>query len=291
MLPILLAGVAWADCSVPTDTAELATSIAEAEAAFSAMDSAAFSAAAGRVDATLPCLDEVLPPADAAAVHRVDAYHALLDGDEAALEARLWATVAILPAWTPPSHLAPPGHPLHDAWQSAKKRVAVPGVPLEPPEHGVIHVDGVRREARPSDRPTVLQLVRDDGSIAWTARIRLGEEPPYWVPAAPAPDPVATPHLAPAAPIGPTPPTTTDIPGKTGPSPTATGLLAAAGCAALASGALFGLATASRHTFDDPATPYSELDGLRGRTNALTIGSGSTGAVAIGVGIAAVAVW
>jgi len=60
------------------------------------------------------------------------------------------------------------------------------------------------------------------------------------------------------------------------------------GATAIASGALYVLARSYRSNYDDPATPYEELDGLRTKTHTASLASIGTGLFAIGLGSYAV---
>jgi hypothetical protein len=253
---LLLADFALATCPAPISPSEFARQLVVAESAYEADELAQFSAAYADARALVPCLDAAVSPAVASAWHRVAALAAFTANDESAAVAELRAVLALDPAWEISAAIAPPGNPNRQAYDAAK--LAGPGASRNVRlRRGVtVVVDGSEASSNPSERPYILQILDVDRAVQSSALQPAGTGLP-----AHALEPAKRPAL----------------------------VIGAAGATVAAAGT-YALALAFRASFDDPATPYSELDGLESTTNAAVIASAGLGAVAVGLGISAVVV-
>ncbi len=261
--------VAHAGCE-PVPLEVLRARLDAAEGAFASLDRAGFQDALDDAALRLPCLAELLPPADAARWHGLVAlqhYGGQRDDD---LAASLASARAAVPGWTFPDTWVPPGHELREA------RPAAPGatIPAPPPSDGATWFDGARSVERPAERPTVFQWARGDGTVGATAYLVPGAALPGYPTADPPPvdaPPVATarrrrPALA----------------------------FVAAGVGAAAAVTCSAAAAAGRGRFDGELPPSVDGDGLlalRSQVNALTAGAWVSGGVAVGAAAAGGVAW
>lgn len=276
-----ITALAWSVTALPAWGAEctevaLEAAVADTMTAFEAMDAAALTAARARAQATLACVVEPVPSATAAGVHRIEGITAFLARDAAASTRAFHAAASADPDFAFPVSLVPPGHPMHKIYTAAAAMVDGPIEPVQAPAGYALWVDGREAGTRPLDRPAVLQLVTD-GRAAWTAYVPSGAPLPEW----------QVPALAPVvADPGPTggPEDPSDEPPRS--RSRATVPLALAGAGALAaSAATYAVAAGNRSRFDDPGTPYEDLEALQGRTNTWMSASIGTGLLGVGLGV------
>lgn len=238
-------------CAAPSALGDLRFALDRAEAAWGSSE-AEFESAVGGLDGLILCLDAVVPPLDAARVHRVEGLAAFVRRDRASAELAFASARLLDPGFVFPEALIPAGNPVDTLYRAA----AAPGTaaPLPAPKKGWrMHLDGSPAAARPDGRALVAQVVDPAGRIVgndWT----LPDEP---LPAMP-----------------------TWRDGLRGP------LLAVAGGLAAAGG---GLWATSAFTKDDPATfeDPDALDVAVGRHAAM--GGAAIGLGALGVGTAGAA--
>lgn len=249
---IWLLNAAWA-CEEPTSIERVGELLVQAEVAFRAMDLDTFEDAHGALMAELPCLAQPLDAPQVAAIHQLEAMSRFAAGEPstAAWRSALQAHGALQ---LDPA-MAPEGHPLREELEAAR---SIPDGEHEALREGLL-VDASPGHSRALDRPVLVQ----DLSLSW-----------YLLESQPTPA-----ELLPPEPETPQ----RDV--------LAIGLSAgAAGTAALAGGLYTG-AWRSRAVYDDPATPYRDLDGLRTRTNALTTSSAVAGGLAAGLALGAGLAW
>jgi hypothetical protein len=253
---LLLFAVARAACPGGPDTASFARNLVEAEGAYSAGDIASFESSFLSAHATLPCMGGVVPRPVAATWHRVAALRALTRDDQAGAVGEFRAVLAIDPQWEISAEIAPPGNPNREAFDAA--RLAGPGgsLPARARARTSLMVDGEAATSIPADRPYLLQSVDPDGVVRGT-----------WLQFA-----------------------GTRLPAEAEQPRSRSALALSAGAAAVGAAGLYGLAWSLRGDFDDPATDYAALDGLETGTNASVVGAVGLGAVALGLGAAAVVV-
>jgi hypothetical protein len=240
------------------DGSVVVPAVDEALTAWRAVNLNAFDKAVGLLDANIPCVGERLTPRLAADVHRVQALAAF--GREDPLSTRLAFAAArrIEPATGLSNEIAPPGHPLRAAFEAinpATTRFE------DLPNLGdfTIHLDGAPGHRRPTDLPTLFQLVPPEGQPSTTY---LWPSDPLPIPDVPRTDLEERPS------------------GKKKPLPFIG--LGAAGLGVVAAG-LYGGGVMSRSAYDDPDTATAALDGLKSRTNGLVAASGVAAGAALGM--------
>lgn len=264
------------ECQAAVSTSALQSSLQEAMWALEHLESARFVDATDAIQAAIPCLSEPLSRHQAAEVHRALGVRAVGDRDPAAA-ARFAAARSIEPAYTFPSALIPQGHPVrlqYSAMDLATGDVDV----VEAPASGVLRFDGRQGRHRPADWPTLVQLLADDGHVRWTAYVMPEQPlPPYAVAAEVTPDVAQVQPVAPVDPLLELP-----EPRANARAP----LLVASASGLVVSGVLYGLAGVAQARYRDPATPDTELQDIRQRTNSLVIASGFLGGASLGVGAA-----
>jgi hypothetical protein len=229
----------------------------------------------------LGCLEERLGPQLASSVYQLEALDSYLPPRnlERAVQS-FHAAREASPGYSLPAALAPEGNLLRTQWELAGERTSAIA-PLPPPEGFTLYVDGYMAASRPINRPVILQLVQDaDGAVVWTGYLSSGAPDPSW-------EGVGVGSASSGLTI------------DDGGSHRATLPLAlgAAGTAAL-SGGLFALALSSRTSlYQDrgypggdplPASVESEVEATRRTINGIGYAAQATGAVALGLGGAAV---
>lgn len=287
MILALVGAVALAaTCPEPTDTQALVTALNAADAAFAGMSLADFEASRARAVEILPCLDEALTAADAAQLHRVEAYGLFLAQDLEGSQASMVSMLRVQPSATLPTAVAPEGHPLYEVFAQAATVEPVLQA-LTRPAGGALWVDGRRGEPMPVNEPAVLQLIADDGAVVWTQLVRPGDALPEWEPAPPQ---VATGGEEPL-PTLPTP----EVVRRPWP------LVGGAAASALLAGALYVGAGRAADDFDalvigdgdenQRLQMRTDAEALQRQSNGLTVASGVTAGVALGLGAVAVVRW
>ena len=284
---ILLTTIASATCPEPATSGDLVSSVSAAETAFAAMDPTAFRRARKLAEDQLECLGETLTPLDAGSFHRVLAMDAFMAKDQQEAIASFRAVHAALPAYVLPTSIAVEGSPLRTLFDQAGELGQGEPRALEVPPGLALMVDGARAMVIPSERPYVLQVLSASGGVTWTGHLGAGESPPTWnvivaeeaaVTVAPAPVPVEP--VQPALPSEP--------PERVGPK---LPVLAGAGAALVAAGALYGVAGVKKAEYESPDgyadMTAADLDSLRSTTNALVFTSAGLGVVGIGLGTVA----
>jgi hypothetical protein len=248
-------------CPDPTTLTEWSDEIAAAEATFAARDEAAFDAAMTRAATDLGCLDGIVEPVLAGRWHRLVALRLYARRDTEAARVAFAAAHAVDPFGAIPSALLPPGHEARTLSQTATTPGATVRAPR--PRGGALYFDGREGLDRPADRPTVAQI--DIGSRV-----------------------VATEYLAPGDPLPPY--------AIANAHPTGHWITGGAGVAfGIATAISYGFALGAANTLDGPlpVEQYGRADvvALQRRANTLVIVSGTTGALAVGLGVATVVRW
>lgn len=256
----LAASWTWAvECAAPVAPAEIEAAMTTVEAAFRDLDEAGFRDGVNELAALrLPCVDQALTPDQAARYHRLMALHLHGLGDEVGALAALTAAHALAPTQPIPEDLAPPVHPLQQAWPGLPTDTPAARVPE--PKYGKLAFDGSFTRDRPRDRPALVQLFDASGV------------------------PSATRYLDPREPL----PAYAAIPRRRN------ALIGCSGGAVAASVGAWAAAWATRGGVyggaEDMTTAGSRLDGGRAATNALTVSSAALLGVSAGCGVAAAAI-
>jgi hypothetical protein len=133
---------------------------ARVELSYVNADDDGFAEARWELERALPCIDTEVGLQDAVAFHRARAIMELVDGDKERARRSLAAIRILVPDWTPPRAVMPPGSELLAMWEEG----ASPGddVPL-PENRGGFNVDGVRGATAPAWRAFVLQGFAPNG--------------------------------------------------------------------------------------------------------------------------------
>ena len=240
--------------------------VAAGDTAYADMDIEAFQQARVQARQMIPCLSEVLTPAQAAGYHRLEAFGSFLGRDHAGAVASLRAVLAAAPGYQLSADVAPEGHPLRMYFEIAEGAQPVPGAAIAPIGDGWLTVDGATSTEWPIDRPYLTQQFDGGGKASFSASRMAGQPPSKELVAS-------------------------DTSRRVGPKiRTARTLSLVSGGAALVAGGLYLGARSSSNQFWDPSTPTTELDALRQRTNTLGWASAGVGFVAVGTGGAALLV-
>lgn len=244
---LLLAGfVAAAACDKPRTSAEVDLALAAAEFSWG-VDEPGFQRAVAAAADALPCVEDPVTVAFAARCHRVLGLRAFLAGDDASASRAFAASIAADPAYTFPETMVPAENPLRALYEGARSLPTTTQEIPPPAGRSSVRIDGVATRARPTFRPTILQLVTPDGraATAWLATD------------APLPD--------------------YRLRGQGLRAP----LLVTAGTAAVASGVLLGLAWVASDDLEG-ASSLDDAEAARDTVNALSIASAGVGAIAVG---------
>lgn len=179
-----LPSVAHAACE-PLSGERFGLLIDDAEAAWTRLDTAAFTAGADALAESFPCLSEPTERAVVARYHRLQGLRAFIVRDSARAQAAFAATRSIEPAAGLPTAFAPEGHPLQADFHA---------IPLDtltteqapPAGNGTLSFDAKVGRDRPKMAPTVFQWRDAEGAVRSTAYVWPDEPlPPY---------PVRAPH-------------------------------------------------------------------------------------------------
>ncbi len=270
---------ALAACASPTRSGDLMRPLSEGQAAFSAMDGAAFQAADATAIAALRCLGEPITAQGAAAWHRHVGLSAWLVDDVAGTRAAFRSALTLQPAWRLPEEVAPPNNPLARLYDEAATLGAGPDDPIWAETGLQVLIDGGIADALPRERPVVLQLLSADGQVLETRSLAPGDALPPQVHRGPAPTPtVAIP-----------PATETAAAERAAPR---RGLLVGAGASALVAGGLYGWSAITHARYTTPGlADDAALDGLVTANHAQVWTAGGMGLLALGLGVGAVVTW
>ena len=253
---VWLASLAWGCEPVRVD--ELQANLDEAQSAFADADLDRFATAVGTVEAAMPCLVELAPPAVIAQVHRMEGMSSFFSGDRELAPQAFAAARRVEPNYRFPVDLVPIGNPLLDAYHTADP-YGMPDQPVPPPSEGSVRFDGNAELMRPGGVPTLFQRVDRDGAVAATQYLWPNDPTPFYEEAKVRPQ-------------------------RSLKLPMAVG---AASSAAL-TGILFGANAAVHAKYTDVDTPSDQLDGLRASNNRLVVASGVGLAATLGFGGAVV---
>lgn len=267
MLPLLLsvlAPAAAADCDGPAEIATFLAATRDGERAFAEMDLPGLTTARQAALDIVPCLQAPIPVGVAADFHRLMALSAFTRGDEAQVLAEFHAARRLVPGYEVPEDVAPPGHPLMDLYTASRDADEGALQSAVPPVGGHVVVDGVRGALRPQGSSSLIQAFEPDGAWLESRFVDAGDPTPAWGP----------------------------LPAEIAADRRRHVLFGSlTGASALTAAGLYTFALVTRADFDDPDTPDRQLDPLRARTNALSVGAAATGAVALGFGTTLVLTW
>ncbi len=281
ILALLFApSVAGAACTAGAGTQEVTAAVERAEGAFGNVDIEEFNAATDAMAALLPCVNEVIPRNTAASIHRMQGLRAFVDRDPERATQAFAAARTIEPAYRFPELLVPEGHPVLRDYDAIPIDAPVV-VEIPKPAGGYIQVDGRTAYERPTAWPVLVQIVSDEGAVRDTAYLRPSDPLPQYTVEEKVSRPVAAAGTDTVG-GGPEP-----VPVTVGPS---VPIAALGGVALITSGVMYLVANGASKAYHDPSTAYTELDGLRSRTNSMQVASVGLAAAGAGIGVTAVVV-
>jgi hypothetical protein len=124
------------------------------------------------------CLEVLVEPEDAAAIHGVTGLAAFLTEDDAGTLAAFAAALASDPSWTLPERVAPEGSVLVELQAEAATLGAGPELPMPNVDGFVLMVDGEPSLERPADRPCLLQVLTEDWEVIWSGVLEADDDLP-----------------------------------------------------------------------------------------------------------------
>lgn len=261
---ISVSSPAWAarGCETPSTLVELREQSARGEVAFANLDMATLESARAEAMARLPCVEEVVGPNDAAAFHRLMGLYAFVSGDREQVAPEFHAARKLEPGYTFPEHVAPPGHPLIEAYsEAALLNEGDLQFPIAP-KGGWINVGGVRGAPRGVGSAAILQVFDGDGAIVETLYLPAGYALPTWG-------------------------RVEDDGARRGMH---IGLISATGGTTLAAAGLYAVARGYEQQFEATTDP-AELEPLQARTNAFAAGAIGAGLLSLGLVGVTVLTW
>lgn len=267
---LLFSTIAAAAC--PASVEAFSTRLTAAEDAFSSMMLEPFRVELAAIEAEIGCLEEKLEPLVVARLHRVRAMGAFLERDQPGAVAAFQGQRAADPELDLPEKYVEQ-HPLRKLYVQAGE-TEDPRAPLEQVEGVQIWVDGHQATERPTARVALFQLTREQQLLG--SQLLPGGASLTVPKVAPAPAPAAVP------PSDPSPTRAKRVPIAS------IGLGVAAGVAAGSAIGLYASGRSAKARYDDPTTPFEDLDALRTKTNTRHFGAQILGASAVGLGAVAV---
>lgn len=180
----LLLGMGWSSasawaCEGATGSSEMTLLLDQSPKLLRAGQFDALKQNFGAVSALVPCLDEVGSPAEFARLHRLLGFARYVDKDDATARLYFARAQALDPTLQLAPDLVPSGHPVVPVWQAAAS-VSVQTAPVKAPREGELLWDGVPANARPTNVPTVLQIVNDDHAVVSSALLQPSDPLPSY---------------------------------------------------------------------------------------------------------------
>lgn len=160
-------GPAEAACPEDRSLAALDAAIARVGRTAQERDVSAFRPAYATMMEQARCLDQVIAPSTAAALHAARYLDLALDGDRQGMALALLSATTVPGASTPPWLTIPEG---------ATIAPPAPPAPVQTPPYTVLFVDGVPLSSRPVDRVAYYQALGSGGQVLWS-RMLAGDEP------------------------------------------------------------------------------------------------------------------
>ena len=114
-----LPSAAWAAdrCAQGATLSQLDATSVRGEQAFADLDLDGLTEARDEAVSLLPCLVEPIAPGQAAAYHRLMGMHAFAAGQRDQVLSEFHAARKLVPGYAVPESVAPPGHPLIEAYE------------------------------------------------------------------------------------------------------------------------------------------------------------------------------
>lgn len=256
MLTWFLATALAAPCPDGLSAQTIDAALFDAESAIGQLQSDRFLTETEDLTLTVACLREPIDASFAAHVHRVVGMRAFIGRQGEDVTGAFSAARAADPTYVWPETILPEGHGLRDQLREAPTLDAVR--PLPRPRAGVLRFDGVEGLERPTDRPTVMQVLDADGEVVATGWLH--------------PTDALLPYDARRPVLPPLP---------TGPRRVRSSLLVAAVTGTVASAGLYGWAAAGPSQGFEKASDLDEILSAQRSTNTLVTLSAVSGSVAV----------
>ncbi|MCB9678997.1 MAG: hypothetical protein H6737_28105 [Alphaproteobacteria bacterium] len=160
-----------ANCEGTVSVESLVQDVEVAESAFTSMDVEGFEASLRRIARGLPCVDQVLRPTQAAAIHRLEGLRLYTYGTGLGTVRSFQEAQQLDPAFVPPAGIVDEGSTLATLWERAGTVGSPPWLPVDVPEGVTLRVDGIVADARPSTQPSIVQAVSPTGRVLWTGYV------------------------------------------------------------------------------------------------------------------------
>lgn len=268
---IALAFAQEVDCQ-PSTAVEYQSAVSGAVLSFLAADVGGFESGRDRALDMLPCVAEPIGPAAVQATYQLLAFDGFYSRDEGRRDEGLRALQEAFPEYALPSQFSE-SHPLRQAWREEYARPSPAPTELPVPLNIAMLIDGEIKLEWATTRPTLTQTLSRDGAVTMTRLYETGAAPPtYDV----ADERLREQYLR------------SSVIRERRPVE----IVAVAGTALVASGALYGLHRSAFKAYEGAGpTAYEELDRLRDRSNAMALGAGVSFATAAGLGVTAAVVW
>lgn len=261
------------DCANATSPKGLAATLDQAETAWRSADEDGFLLRMEEAHLQVPCLSAPLPPGIAARYHRDAGLWMFVSGQTELTSQAFSAARRVEADHAIPPDMLPARHPARVLFEAAS--TDHPREDAPPPAAGRLLFDG-GVGGRPSTSPTIAQLAKDEGGMAWSAYLRPGEALPTYA-------------------IGEAKPAASVTPG--GPNASRSHalrwtLVGAAGALAVGGGAMGLVARSTQQTFeDDPPGGAADLNDLYDRNRTASTTSAVLLGAAGAVGVGAVFAW
>lgn len=164
MTLLLAITTAHAACVAEISPSDLDDILTKAEAGYAAFDEDRFLDGVDQALIRTPCLDGPVDPSLAARLHRILAIRRFAEAPTDATQSAVAAARANPELGI--AALVGDSHPLALAWSPAPPTERLR---LRKPSDGTLWLDGAPARTRAADAPALVQLVRGDGSAAWSA--------------------------------------------------------------------------------------------------------------------------
>lgn len=155
----------------PAATVDVENDLVAAEEAYASLDEEGFFAALARAETRMGCVNSVVTPGLSAHMHRLEGLAAFARRDPELARADFAAARRADESYTFPTRLIPPNHELRKLYSSFDLG-DVTTVRVAPPASGTIYFDGQASTTRPTNVPTIAQVVSPTGAptqSAWLA--------------------------------------------------------------------------------------------------------------------------
>ncbi|MEE2751496.1 MAG: hypothetical protein VX519_08690 [Myxococcota bacterium] len=174
LMPVVHAGNN--DCPAPTTNEGVEKLLGSAEQSLSEADFEGFQSAVQQASLAVPCMNETIQSQHAARLHQLHGIRLFVSEDAPAASTAFLAARVLNPESSVPS-VFPEGHEIYNIFGQLDVDAAQ-SQPIIPPKNGTVAFDGSESRFRPTDRPTLVQVVGPDSAILETVYTMPGEALP-----------------------------------------------------------------------------------------------------------------